>query len=350
MAKKKKSEDAEIEVNEELIVDMDDDDFEDDDESDDGQDEDEDEDEDEDFSVEGAAWSATESDLDELETGDLSLGQSDSKILDDGPFLRSQDRAPGATFDGSLMEEMLSLEAKVEAILFASPKPMKPSEIEELIANENTTSKDIIHAIDRLSEFYETRAGGFKLEYLKNLGYQFRSVSAAGPIMERMFSTRPRPLSRAAMETLAIIAYRQPSTRAEIEFIRGVDAGSILKNLLERDLVKCVGRKSDAGRPMVFGTTDEFLRVFRLGSLEELPSLDSFQTDPELIKTAMSKLESEEAISVEGFIADDGKDVSEDELETLQSIAADGEDDLEITNTELTPVEATDTPSQDSFS
>lgn len=290
------------------------------------------------------SWCAMDSDSEEdfaeSEFAETDLaGDSDSDASGFGASARTP-------YDGSLMEEMLSLEAKVEAILFASPKPVKPAEIEELIGDEGTNSKDIVHALDRLTEFYETRSGGFKLEYLKNLGYQFRTVAAAGPIMERMFSSRPRPLSRAAMETLAIIAYRQPTTRAEIEFIRGVDAGSILKNLLERDLVKCVGRKADAGRPMVFGTTDEFLRVFRLGSLEELPSLDSFQTDPELIKTAMEKLNSEEAVSVEGFIADEGGAVSEEELDTIQS----QEESLELTpELDMSELETEDTPSPGSL-
>src|ERR1700759_1099496 len=75
---------------------------------------------------------------------------------------------------------------------------------------------------------------------------------------------RPRPLSRAAQETLAIVAYRQPVSRADIEFIRGTDSGSIIKNLLERDLICCVGRKDIPGKPMLFGTTEEFLRVYRL--------------------------------------------------------------------------------------
>ena len=261
-----------------------------------------------------------ESDIDAVE--DLDDVEFDSEELV-SESLETSDSSSGA-----LLEELMSLQTKVEAILFASPKPIKPSEIEEWIADERISTRDIIHVIDQLLEFYETRGGGFKLEYLKNLGYQFRTIPAASPIMERMFSSRPRPLSRAAMETLAIVAYRQPVARAEIEFIRGVDAGSILKNLLERELVKCVGRKADAGRPMLFGTSDEFLRVFRLSGLEELPSLDSFQTDPSLIQAAMEKLDSEQAVSIEGFIAGEGASADLEDLAADEAIEGDLEQPL----------------------
>jgi segregation and condensation protein B len=124
--------------------------------------------------------------------------------------------------------------------------------------------------------------------------------------MERMFASRPRPISRAALETLAIIAYRQPVTRAEVEFIRGVDAGSIFKTLLERDLIKCTGRKEIVGRPMLFGTTDNFLTVFNLSSIKDLPPLESFQPSREMVQGAMEKLEGQqdELVDVEEYIAD----------------------------------------------
>ena len=109
-----------------------------------------------------------------------------------------------------------------------------------------------------------------------------------------LYMKKPRPLSRAAQETLAIIAYRQPTTRAEIEFIRGVDAGSIIKNLLERDMIVCVGRKEIAGRPMLFATTEEFLRVYNLASLKDLPSIESFQPEKSSINSALAELESKD--------------------------------------------------------
>ena len=218
-----------------------------------------------------------------LQAGGDDLDQPIS--LDDAKDLESE----GAVQDaGSL--EALDLSALVEAILFASPKPLKVGDILEILADESVTSKEVSEVISSLVRFYRSRKGGFKLENVRH-GYQFQTDPAAGEVMERMFSSRPRPISRAAQETLAIIAYRQPVTRADIEFIRGVDAGSIMKNLLDRNLIKCVGRKEDSGRPMLFGTTEEFLQVYALSSLGDLPPLEAFQPSHEIMKNALEAID-----------------------------------------------------------
>lgn len=243
------------------------------------------------------------------------------------------------------MQALLSLEAQVEAVIFASPKSVKVGDILEIIGGEDVAAREVQDAINRLMIFYEERGGGFKLEHVRGGGYQFRTSPAAAPLMEKIFASRPRPLSRAAQETLAIIAYRQPATRADIEFIRGVDAGSIIKNLLERDLIKCVGRKEDSGRPMVFGTTDEFLRVYQLDSLKELPPLDSFQPSQDTMQTATSKLASaadDDEVDVEEFMEDrdeegeeyqnHGMQVVESEIPEAQALVSDGigpDDDIQ---------------------
>jgi len=204
--------------------------------------------------------------------------------------------------------EGLRLDAKIEAIVFASPKPVKTMEIFELVKDpENTvTLKDVQECLSQLMDYYRDRAGGFTLRYTKGLGYQFQTVPAAAPVLEMQFAQRPRPISRAALETLAIIAYRQPVTRAEVEYIRGVDAGSIMKNLLERDLIACTGRKEIAGRPMLFSTTTEFLKVFQLSSVKDLPSLESFQPSHEALAKALEKLEQgEQPVDVEDYIGDE---------------------------------------------
>jgi segregation and condensation protein B len=205
------------------------------------------------------------------------------------------------------LAEELRLEAQIEAVVFASPKPMRTTEIFDLLQAPGVSLNDIQQALDGLVETYRDRAGGFHLRYIKRMGYQFQTVPAAARIMERQFAARPRPISRAAMETLAIIAYRQPVTRADVEFIRGVDAGSIMKGLLERNLITCVGRKEIAGRPMMFGTTDEFLKVFQIGSVKDLPPLESFQPPAEVLEGAMDKLtgESGEPVDIEDFIGDE---------------------------------------------
>jgi len=179
--------------------------------------------------------------------------------------------------------EPLSLKAKVEALIFAAPKPISAEEISELLKEDDFIPdlylvERIIH---NLASGYTERKGGFRLEYDEGAGYQFRTVPGAASIMEKMFSSSQRTISRAALETLSIIAYNQPCTRADIEHIRGVDVGSIIANLLEKELLCCVGRKPVPGRPMLFGTTEEFLRVFGIKGLAKLPPLSDFspQTD-----------------------------------------------------------------------
>jgi len=187
---------------------------------------------------------------------------------------------------------MDTIDGAVEAIVFASPKPISLSEIVELLEEEQAvTTQEVRDSVLRLQAFYEARQGGICLRLFGGVEVQFQTSDPFQPLMQRMFSRRPRPLSRAAQETLAIIAYRQPVTRADIEFIRGVDAGSILKNLLERDLVQCVGRKDEAGRPLLFGTTEEFLRVYGLSHLSELMPIESFQPERDKVEKALDRLD-----------------------------------------------------------
>jgi segregation and condensation protein B len=225
------------------------------------------------------------------------------------------------------MHASLGLRAQIEAAIFASPKPIKASDLVELVSF-TTGLKEIEKNIQDLKEEYATREGGFTLEYVKGMGYQFQSVPVAAPIMEGLFSSRPRPLSRAALETLSIIAYRQPCTRAVVEFIRGVDSGSIIKNLMDREMIKCVGRKEDSGRPMLFGTTDEFLAVFGIRSLEELPPLQSFQPASETLQQALDELdELEREVDIEEFVGDESEvhpEVSEGLLLEGEQVLTDG--------------------------
>jgi segregation and condensation protein B len=211
------------------------------------------------------------------------------------------------------LREELTIFGKIESIIFASPKPMRAVEIHDLLAEQGYTLKEIQDACDELIEFYRDRAGGFHLKYIKRMGYQFQTTPAAKSLMEKQFASRPRPLSRAALETLAVIAYRQKLskgvTRAEVEFIRGVDAGSIFKTLVERNLLTCIGRKEIPGRPMMFGVTDEFLKIFQLGSINDLPPLESFQTPQDILDAANQKITAfeaeQEGVDTEQFIADE---------------------------------------------
>ncbi|MBF0440348.1 MAG: SMC-Scp complex subunit ScpB [Oligoflexales bacterium] len=260
----------------------------------------------------------SEDETEEVLDGDVENNKDDDSLSFYDKFLISHiDRAKVRseiedTSEKPRQSRMLSfgyemdLDLQVEAIIFASPKPVKAAEIFELLNDENQiySIKEIEMALKRISRFFNQRNGGFILANEKGAGYQFQTISSVSKLMEKMFSTRPRPLSRAALETLAIIAYRQPSTRADVEYIRGVDSGSIIKNLLDRNLISCVGRKEDSGRPMLFGTTDDFLRVFKLNNISELPPLSSFQASREVMLKANMMIENNFEVDVDEFISE----------------------------------------------
>ena len=163
-----------------------------------------------------------------------------------------------------------SLKLIVEALLFASEKPMTPKDIHAVLTD--TKPPDIAGALRGLKYEYEAMGRSFALQEVAG-GYQFRTRSEFGAYVLKMMQASPTRLSRATMETLAIVAYKQPIMRQEIERIRGVDVGGILRTLLEKDLIKIMGRENLPGRPLVYGTTKKFLEVFDLKNIDSLPKL-----------------------------------------------------------------------------
>lgn len=163
-----------------------------------------------------------------------------------------------------------SMKFIIEALLFASESPLSVSDIHNCLPEASLT--EIRGALKVLTYEYETMGRSFSLKEVAG-GYQLRTHSEYGPYILKMFQTSPSRLSRAAMETLSIIAYKQPIIRQEIERIRGVDVGSILRTLLEKGLIRILGRKDLPGRPLIYGTTKKFLEVFDLKDLKSLPKL-----------------------------------------------------------------------------
>jgi segregation and condensation protein B len=158
----------------------------------------------------------------------------------------------------------------IEALIFASDKPMKALEIARL------ASAPVKQVRELLAEMKESYAGrGFLLDEVAG-GWAFRTNVQFAPFVREVTAGRPVRLSRAQVETLAIVAYRQPVTRPEVDDIRGVDSGATLKLLLERDLVRILGKKDEPGRPILYGTTTQFLEFFGLKSLKDLPTLREF--------------------------------------------------------------------------
>jgi segregation and condensation protein B len=163
------------------------------------------------------------------------------------------------------------IELIIEALLFASSKPLSPQEIHRCLPDD-IPLPDIKAALTGLQGAYDAMDRSFSLKEVAE-GYQVRTKSAYAPYVLRMLKSSPARLSRAALETLAIIAYKQPIIRQEIEQFRGVDAGGILRTLLEKDLIRIMGRKPIPGRPLIYGTAKKFLEVFDLKDLESLPKL-----------------------------------------------------------------------------
>ena len=163
-----------------------------------------------------------------------------------------------------------SLKLIIEALLFSSEKPITPREIHSYLPDAKIS--DIKNALRVLKYELEAMGRSFGLKEVAN-GYQFRTHSKYAPYILKMLQTSPNRLSRAAMETLAIIAYKQPILRQEIERLRGVDVGGILRTLMEKELIRIMGRKSLPGRPLIYGTTKRFLEIFDLKDISALPKL-----------------------------------------------------------------------------
>lgn len=144
-------------------------------------------------------------------------------------------------------------------------------------AEESKISKsDVQQALEELSRDYLEGGRGIILTEVAG-GWQFRTRPENGALLRAFFQAKPTRMSKPSLETLAIVAYRQPITRVEIDEIRGVDSGGVVKTLLEKNLLRIVGKKEEAGRPMLYGTTQEFLELFQLKSLKDLPTLKDFR-------------------------------------------------------------------------
>lgn len=162
----------------------------------------------------------------------------------------------------------------IEALLFASPEPLPLSRLEELVGDADLGGKTVRALLDELKEEYDRDGRAFALREGK-AGSQLKTREEFAPWVKNLFGPRAAiRLSHAALETLAIVAYKQPITRIEIEAIRGVNVDGLVKNLLDRELIKIAGQKEVVGRPYLYRTSQRFLEQFGLASLAELPPLE----------------------------------------------------------------------------
>ena len=216
----------------------------------------------------------------ETDTPPTELGLSDEvPFADEGESVTesqvtADDRVAAGVPAGGERHE-LTTEQVVEAVLFASDTPLPPAKIASILGVG--TAREVRKHIEALNARYAEQRSAFRIEEIAG-GYQMLTLPAFNTWVRRLKQNRQdSKLSPAAVETLAVVAYKQPVVRADIEAIRGVSAGEMLNRLRELGLIKIVGRAEDVGRPILYGTTKRFLEVFGLASLEDLPQVEELK-------------------------------------------------------------------------
>jgi len=187
---------------------------------------------------------------------------------------------PETVADANAPEETGDARLKriVEALLFSSDRPISTRRLADICDAED--GRQVRSIVLELQEEYAAEGRAFRIEEIAG-GFQLLTSRRYAPWLQRLHERRQEEtLSQAALETLAIVAYRQPITRAEVEDIRGVHCGNMLRSLVDKRLIKVVGRSEELGRPMLYGTTRQFMEAFALRSLKDLPKRQEL-TPPE---------------------------------------------------------------------
>ena len=236
------------------------------------------------------------------------------------------DAAEDADVEAARELSRAHLKGLIEALVFASDKPVKDREIARLAS---APVRQVRELLQELKVIYAKR--GIVLDEIAG-GWLFRTSAQFAPFVRELSAERPVRLTRAQVETLAIVAYRQPVTRPEIDDIRGVDSGATLRLLLERDLLRILGKKDEPGRPLLYGTTNQFLEFFGLKSLKDLPTLKEFtELSDESRRVAETELGD---VLPQGDAADGGDTIAPpvSEHDTLAPPAPATQDDLDKTS------------------
>ncbi len=207
------------------------------------------------------------------------------------------------------MEDLKSI---VESLIFVSESPLSVERMRKAIPDAEAA--EIREALQTLSEEYEARKGGFVLKEVAG-GFQFRTRPEYHEWIKNLIQPNPVRVSRAALETLAIIAYKQPIIRSDVEHIRGVDCGGIIRTLLERKLIRILGRKEIPGRPLIYATTKYFLELFDLKNLRDLPTpneIDALENLPEETEETGSPAPEDDGIEIPGESGEERMDGTDD--------------------------------------
>ena len=210
---------------------------------------------------------------------------------------KSHAAEPDAEQAGKAESPLSGLKGIVEAILFVSGEPISVDRLQGVV--EGVSRAELVGALRGLQEDYAAEGRGLQVVEVAG-GFQVATRPDCAPWIKRLEKAKAgAKLSRSAMETLAIIAYKQPLVRAEMEQIRGVDTAGVLKTLLDRRLIRIVGRKDIPGRPIMYGTTKQFLQAFGLKDLASLPALRDIKDLKEAEQFILPNVDPEEEVSPE---------------------------------------------------
>ncbi|MBM4310759.1 MAG: SMC-Scp complex subunit ScpB [Deltaproteobacteria bacterium] len=217
-----------------------------------------------------------------------------------------------------------ALKPIIDALIFASDMPLSIARMRQIIqevGQEDIAVSAVNAVIEQLNADNRDSQRGFYLQEVAG-GYQYRTRPNYAPWIKKLKKSKAFRLTQSTLETLAIIAYKQPIIRTDIEKLRGVDSGGVIKNLIERSLIKIVGRKNIPGRPFMFGTTRRFLEVFGLDRLEDLPSLKEFDgLDESKLPTILRQKIPPELFDLASQAADDEEEAREAEPVTDEQLS-----------------------------
>jgi segregation and condensation protein B len=295
--------------------------------------------------------------LDEVEKVTAPLGDPE---LDEYDPAEIDERSPDleTSFD-KLVQKSRKLsfdrvKTVVESLLFVADRPLS---LQELYEASGIEKEQIGKALDKLSGRHREGVSGIVLHEVAG-GWQFRTDPSSSEYVRRFLRVKPQRLTRAALETLAIIAYRQPVTRPEIEDIRGVDCGAVIKALLDRKLLKILGKREEVGRPILYGTTREFLEFFALKDLSSLPTLREFQELTQEHQEIVERETAPQVKSAEGLVAeladptfqkrlDQSAEASEAALEQLEEAISAADQTTRVAALALEPAPVAPAPDED---
>ncbi len=252
----------------------------------------------------------------------LELAQQEEEAEEDPELLAALPREPEEDDQGNL--DLREMESCIEALLFMSEKPMSATKLRDLLGPEMSLHY-FQEALTNLQARYAKLFHGFELVEIAH-GYQFRTKAVRAPLAKKLAKVQMQRLSTGAMESLAIIAYKQPVLKDDVDKIRGVDSSHFIRGLLDKKLIKIAGRSELPGRPMLYTTTNEFLEIFSLKSLESLPPLKELESmvpgsesdrpddgDPRVkkMRELVSQMNSDDSVSLLYNAKDDEEFLSE---------------------------------------